>query len=209
MRVLLADDHQLVRGGLRSLLESVPGVEVVAEVGDGVEAVRLVQELLPDVALLDISMPRLGGLAALHQIRALKLPTRVMLLSMYDSDEYVAEAMRGGAVGYMLKDAAVAELEPALQVVMRGDVYLSPAISAKLAQAFRGGNASPRLTPRQTDILRLVAQGLSSKEIARQFELSLKTVDTHRAQIMERLDIHDLAGLVRYAIRIGLVDSAT
>lgn len=204
----MADDHQLVRAGLRALLDAIPDVEVVAEVGNGMDAVRLTIELVPDVALLDIAMPVLGGLPALHRIQAAGVATRVVLLSMYDNDEYVTQAVRAGAAGYIVKDAAVEELALALQAVRRGDTYLSPAISRKLAQAFAAGSqtqAAAALTPRQTNILRLVARGHSSKEIARELELSIKTVETHRAQIMERLDVRDLAGLVRYAVRTGLV----
>lgn len=206
MRVLLADDHRLVRAGLRALLDTMPDVEVVAEAADGEEALQLVRDLRPDAALVDIAMPKLSGLAVLHQVTAAALPTRVLLLSMYDNDEYVAEAVRAGAAGYMVKDSAVEELGLALQALARGDVYLSPAISRKLAAAFSGGGrASPGLTGRQTQILRLIALGQSSKEIARELDLSIKTVETHRTQIMDRLDIRDLAGLVRYAIRTGLI----
>jgi DNA-binding NarL/FixJ family response regulator len=205
MRVLLADDHRLVRAGLRALLDAMPQIEVVAEAADGEEAFRLLQALRPDVALLDIAMPKMSGLAVLHQLVPAGIATRVLLLSMYDNDEYVAEAIRAGAGGYLVKDAAVEELGLALQALQRGDVYLSPAISRKLAQAFSGGRASPGLTGRQTQVLRLIAQGQSSKEIARDLGLSIKTVETHRTQIMDRLEIRDLAGLVRYAIRSGLI----
>jgi DNA-binding NarL/FixJ family response regulator len=205
IRVVLADDHRLVRAGLRALLDATPQVDVVAEAADGEEAMRLITEHRPDVALLDIAMPKLSGLAVLHQVTAAKLPTRILLLSMYDNDEYVAEAVRAGAGGYLVKDAAVEELALALEALERGDVYLSPAISRKLAQAFSGGRATPGLTGRQTEILRLIARGQSSKEIARDLGLSVKTVETHRTQIMDRLDIRDLAGLVRYAVRSGLV----
>ena len=207
MRVVLVDDHRLVRAGLRALLDVTPNVEVIAEGADGEEAIRLVRELKPDVALLDIAMPKLSGLEVLHQVTAEGLATKVLLLSMYDNDAYVAEAVRAGAAGYLVKDAAVEELAMALKALEQGDVYLSPAISRKLAQAFSSGRASPGLTGRQTQILSLIARGQSSKEIARDLGLSIKTIETHRTQIMDRLDIRDLAGLVRYAIRSGLVGS--
>nr|WP_255429582.1 response regulator transcription factor [Ramlibacter albus] len=208
MHVVLADDHRLVRAGLRALLDGMADVEVVAEATDGEEAWRLVQELRPDAALLDIAMPKLSGLAVLCNVTAAKLPTRVLLLSMYDNDEYVAEAVRSGAAGYLIKDAAVEELGLALDALRRGDVYLSPAVTRKLTQAFSGNRPSPGLTSRQTQILRMIALGRSSKEIARELDLSIKTVETHRTQIMDRLEIRDLAGLVRYAVRSGLVDPA-
>lgn len=208
LRVLLADDHNLVRAGLRALLESLPGVEVVAEARDGDEAVRLACQLAPSIALLDIAMPQKSGLVALREIRISAPTTKVVLLSMYDNHEYVTEAIQSGAAGYLIKDAAVNELALALAAVERGDIYLSPSVSRKLAQAFANRAEPPQegaLTARQTEVLCLVARGLSSKQVARHLNLSVKTIETHRAQIMERLDIHDLAGLVRYAIRNNLI----
>jgi len=209
MRVLLADDHSLVRAGLRALLNEIPNVDVIAEASDGVQAVQLTRQLRPDIALLDISMPNLSGLAALRQLSGAAPATRVLLLSMHDDDAYVTEAIHAGAAGYLIKDCAVEELALALHAVARGDCYLSPSVSRKLAQAFKnGGGSAPVLTPRQIEILRQVAQGASSKEIARALGLSIKTVETHRAQIMERLGIRDVAGLVRYAVRSGLITAA-
>jgi DNA-binding NarL/FixJ family response regulator len=208
MRVLLADDHLLVRAGLRALLDAMPDVEVVAEVGDGEAAVVAIRELVPDVALVDIAMPGMTGLAVLHDIGP-AYPTRILLLSMYDNDEYVLAAIHGGAAGYLLKHSAVGELSLALAAVHQGETYFSPRVSSKIARALVGGAdpAGAGLTPRQTEVLRLVALGQSSKEIARTLDLSLKTVETHRAQLMDRLDIHDLASLVRYALRVGLISN--
>ena len=209
VRVLLADDHNLVRAGLRVLLDGLPGVEVVAEARDGQEAVRLTLALKPSIALLDISMPVMTGLAALREIRASLPTTRVILLSMYDNREYVTEAIQSGAAGYLIKDAAVGELAQAIAAVQRGDTYLSPSVSRRLAEAFVQQAESSRpglLTARQTEVLCMVARGQSSKEIARDLGLSIKTVETHRTQIMDRLEIRELAGLVRYAIRNSLID---
>ncbi len=209
-RVVLADDHQLMRAGLRLLLDAMPDIEVVGEAGDGFEALHLVARFEPEVALLDIAMPGMTGLAVLREVRAKHPKTKVLLLSMYDSRDYVTEAIRSGAAGYLIKDAAVDELARALAAVARGETYLSPSISSQLAQAIMSpaaAAADSELTPRQEEVLRLVARGRSSKEIALELKLSIKTVETHRAQIMDRLDIRDLAGLVRYAVRTGLVSS--
>lgn len=208
MRVLLADDHLLVRAGLRALLDAMPDVEVVAEVGDGDDAVVAIRQHVPDVALVDIAMPGMTGLAVLHDIGPAH-PTRILLLSMYDNDEYVLAAIHGGAAGYLLKHSAVGELSLALAAVHQGETYFSPRVSSKIARALAGGSdpAGVGLTPRQTEVLRLVALGQSSKEIARTLDLSLKTVETHRAQLMDRLNIHDLASLVRYALRVGLISN--
>jgi two-component system, NarL family, response regulator LiaR len=209
-RVLLADDHQLVRAGVRALLDAMPDVEVVAEAGDGFEALHLIGTLAPAIALLDIAMPGMSGIDVLREVRRLHPATRVLLLSMYDSRDYVTSAVQAGAAGYLIKDAAVTELAQALQAVAAGQTYLSPRISRQLADAIANPAPPPataELTLRQEQVLRQVARGHSSKEIARQLGLSIKTVETHRAQIMERLGIHDLAGLVRYAVRNGLVSS--
>ena len=210
IRVLLADDHQLVRSGVRALLDAMAGVAVVGEAADGFDALHLIEQHLPAIALLDISMPGMSGLDVLREVRARKLATRVVLLSMYDSRDYVTGAIQAGAAGYLIKDAAVAELEQALRLVAAGQTYLSPRISRQLADAIANPPASvavSELTQRQEEVLRLVARGQSSKEVARELGLSVKTVETHRAQIMDRLNIRDLAGLVRFAVRSGLVSS--
>jgi DNA-binding NarL/FixJ family response regulator len=212
VRVLLADDHALVRAGIRALLEGLEGVAVVAEAGNGGEVLELARKHRPDVVLLDISMPGIGGLEASTQLKQELPEVRVVMLSMHANEEYVLQALRAGAVGYMLKDSATAELELALQAVMQGETYLSPPISKQVVEGYvqRVGAEQPaadHLTPRQRQVLQLIAEGLSTKEIAYRLELSVKTVETHRAQLMERLQIRDIAGLVKYAIRNGLVSS--
>jgi len=211
LRVVLADDHALVRAGIRSLLERIPGVTVVGEAETGIDALALIQNRQPDIALVDIAMPGLNGLEVAARVATDFPQVRVIILSMHANEEYVAQALRAGAVGYLLKDSATAELDLALEAACRGETYLSPAISrtvisgylARLSGAGRG-TASP-LTPRQREILTLVANGKSTKEIAHTLNLSVKTVETHRAQLMERLNIHDVAGLVKYALHIGLI----
>jgi len=209
MRVLLADDHTLVRAGIRALVETIAGATVVAETGDGREALELVERHRPDIALIDITRPGLNGLEVAQRLGRAH-PTRVVVLSMHANEGYVAQALKAGVSGYLLKDAAAAELGVALAAVMRGDTYLSPAISRQVVERFwRGGEpaASPLsvLTDRQREILRMIAEGRSTKEIASDLSLSVKTVETHRAQLMERLGIRDVPGLVRLAIREGLV----
>jgi DNA-binding NarL/FixJ family response regulator len=217
MRILLADDHTLVRAGLRALLESIDEVTAISEAGDGRRALELVAAERPDVALLDISMPGLNGLEVAARVTSDSPRTRLIILSMHSSPSHVAQALRAGAVGYLLKDSAAEELGLALRAVMSGETYLSPAISRQVVEGFLGRLARPeqdgqesidaQLTPRQREILQLVAESRSSKEVAAMLKLSVKTVEAHRSQIMERLGIHDLAGLVRYAIRVGLVSS--
>jgi DNA-binding NarL/FixJ family response regulator len=210
LRVLLAEDHTLVRAGIRSLLKDLPGIEVVGEAGDGREALRLVKLLQPDVVLMDVGMPRMNGLEATARL-AKELPNvRVIVLSMHAHEEYVWQALRAGAAAYLLKDAGTSELELALKAVARGETYLSSAVSKHVVDAYvrRSGDEPPQrqpLTPRQREILQLVAEGRTTKEIASTLDLSVKTIEAHRTQLMDRLGIHDVAGLVRYAIRTGLV----
>ncbi|EEF57190.1 response regulator [Pedosphaera parvula] len=214
IRILLADDHTLLRAGIRSLLEKMPGVEVVGEAADGREALSLVKALQPGVVLMDIAMSGLNGLEATARIVKEFPSSRVIILSMHANEEYVLQTLRAGAAGYLLKDAATAELELAIQAVSRGDTYLSPAISKRVIEDYLGrinGQKSPmeQLTPRQREILQLIAEGKSTKEMAFLLNLSVKTVETHRTQLMDRLGIHDVPGLVRYAMRMGLISSAT
>jgi DNA-binding NarL/FixJ family response regulator len=209
IRVLLADDHALVRAGIRSLLGGMVDVQVIAEASSGEEALELAARDLPDVVLMDIAMKGITGLEAAARLRERHPSVRVVILSMHSGEEYVLQALRAGAVGYLLKDAATGELELALRNVMRGESWLSPAVSRQVVEGYVqrvGGEAAPDLlTARQREVLRLVAGGKSTKEIAFLLNLSVKTVETHRAQIMERLGIRDVAGLVRYALRTGLV----
>lgn len=214
IRILLADDHILVRSGVKSLLLAMDAVEVVAEAGDGLEAVKLAAAERPDVVLMDIAMRGINGLEAAAQIGQHNPEIKVIILSMHDSAEYVDQALRAGVSGYVLKDAAPLELEFALQAVMRGETYLSPRVSSQVVQSLVDRTATPSaesdlalLTPRQAEILKSIANGRTTKQIAFDLGLSIKTIETHRAQVMERLDIHDLAGLVRFAIRIGLVSA--
>jgi DNA-binding NarL/FixJ family response regulator len=207
--VLVADDHALVRAGIRALLERIPNLTVVAEASDGREAVELVGKQQPDIALMDIAMPNLSGLEATRQIVISWPKVRVIVLSMHASEEYVWQALRAGARGYLLKGASLAELELALTSVVKGEVYLSPPLSQQAIMEYlqRTGHERTieRLTVRQREILRLIASGESTKKIALKLNISVKTVEAHRAQIMERLNIHDVPGLVRYAIKTGLV----
>lgn len=210
IRILLADDHNLMRAGIRSLLEKIGGVEVVGEAANGREALGLVKSLLPNIVLMDIAMSGLNGLEATMRITREFPQVRVVILSMHANEEYVVQTLRSGAAGYLLKDAATAELELAVQAVARGDTYLSPAISRHVIEDYLGRTSNHRslaeqLTPRQREILQLIAEGTSTKEIAFMLNLSIKTVETHRTQLMDRLNIHDVPGLVRQAIRMGLV----
>ena len=210
LRVMLADDHTLVRAGLHKLLDAIPSVAVVGEAGDGQTLLELAAQHHPDVVLMDIAMPGLNGLEATARLLHDNPAVRVMILSMHQSEEYVRRALRLGAVAYLLKDAAPMELELALAAVMRGETYLSPAVSkgvvSDYVQRLRSDDqAGDPLSARQREVLQRIALGLSTKEIARQLDLSVKTVETHRTSLMKLLDVHEVTGLVRYAIKTGLV----
>lgn len=211
IRILIVDDHTLVRAGIRMLLATMRNVEVVAEASDGNEALTLIEQHRPQVVLMDIAMKTVNGLDATAKINAAHPEVRVLILSMHANEEYVLQALRAGAAGYLLKEAATAELEIALQAVSRGETYLSPPVSRAVVDGYvhRIAERQPEdgLTPRQREILCLIAKGLGTKEIAYRLDLSVKTIETHRAMIMDRLGIRDIAGLTRYAIRSGLISA--
>lgn len=213
-RVLIADDHRLLRAGIRALLEKYDEFEIVGEAGDGREALELVAQHHPDVVLLDLTMPSLHGLDALPRIKRQSPETKVIILSMHANEEYVVQALRSGVSGYVIKDAAVEELRRALRTVAAGETFLSPRISKQTVESYlesTNGVHGPlkQLTPRQREVLQLIAEGRNTKEVADTLQVSVKTVEAHRLQIMQRLGIHDVPGLVRFAIRIGLVSPET
>lgn len=209
-RVVIADDHTLVRAGIRSLLDKLSGIEVVGEASDGREVLRLVAEHQPHIVLMDIGMPDLNGLDATRQLSELHPNVRVVMLSIFSDEEYVYQALRAGASGYLLKGASIEELELAIRSAARGETFLSPQVSRPLIDEYvRRTNSSRQgenLSGRQRQVLQLVAEGKTTKQVALELGISVKTVETHRAQLMDRLNIHDVAGLVRYAIKTGLVN---
>ena len=213
IRVVVAEDHALVRAGICSLLEKLSGVEVVGEAADGHAALDLAAATEPDVLMLDVSMPGLNGLEASSRAVRRFPRTRVLVLSMHANEEYVQRALEGGARGYLLKDAGAEELELALRAVARGETYLSPSVSKQVIAGYVRRTRMPgtleALSPRQREVLQLIAEGHTTKEIAKTLGVGVKTVETHRTQLMKALDIHEVAGLVRYAIRVGLVSSAS
>ncbi len=215
-RVVLADDHKLVRAGIKSLLEHSDGVEVVGEADDGREAVKLVGELMPEMVFLDIAMPELNGLQAAEMIKKNYPDVEVVILSMYLDEEYVIQALKSGASGYLLKDSAPGELRLALDTIKEGKVYISPAIPHEMIEEYRERlkHASSEeevirkkedLSSRQKEVLQLIAEGNSTREIAEKLFISVKTVETHRSQLMKKLGINDVPGLVRYAMKKGLI----
>jgi DNA-binding NarL/FixJ family response regulator len=211
IRVLLADDHTLVRAGIRALLEKLPGMEVVGEADDGREVVELVKVQRPDVVLMDISMPGLNGLEAAARIAKEFPEVRIIILSMHNNEEYYWRALKAGAAGYLLKKAATAELETALQRVINGEVYLSQEISKRLLKKLPLNGIADRkspleqLTSRQREILQLIAEGQNTKGIAEILKVSPKTVEYHRMKLMTTLNVYDIPGLVRFALRVGLL----
>ena len=211
IHVILADDHTLVRAGIRALLEKLPGVKVVGEAGDGREVLNLVKAHPPDVVLMDIAMPGLNGLEAAERMARDYPAVRIIMLSMHNNEEYVLRALKAGASGYLLKKAATAELETALQRVVHGEIYLSREISTQLHRKFPLHGITDRkspleqLTGRQREILQLIAEGQNTKSIAEILKVSPKTVEYHRMKLMSRLNVHDVPGLVRFALRVGLI----
>ncbi len=217
IRVLLIDDHELVRSGIKALLEKSEDIRVVGEAGEGHEALECIKETNPDVVLLDISLPGLNGLEVAAKARKDSPRLRIVFLSMHSNEEYVLQALKIGASGYVLKQSSTRELEFAVRSAKKGETFLSPAISNTVVSDYmarlRGGNVRKPgvnpyevLTSRQREILQLIAEGFSSKEIAQKLGLSINTIEVHRANLMDRLNIHDIAGLVRYAIQTGIIE---
>jgi DNA-binding NarL/FixJ family response regulator len=212
IRVIIADDHHLVRQGIRALLEKANDIQVVGEAADGREAVELVERLVPDVLVMDIAMPRLDGSQAIRQVRALGVATQVVMLSMYSDETLVRQALRNGARGYLLKRSVTEELLLAIRAAAQGEIYLSPAISGSVVAGYLelGTNADEsnpfkQLTPREREVLQLISEGHTNKAIAQILNVSAKTVEKHRANLMSKLKVNDLAALMRAAIRHGLI----
>ncbi|TVS18310.1 MAG: DNA-binding response regulator [Gammaproteobacteria bacterium] len=210
IRIVLVDDHGLMRAGLRRLVESIAGVEVVAEAENGRDAIAQVRDHTPQLVLMDVALPMLNGLEACARIAERWPEVAVLMLSMYANEEYVLRALRNGALGYLLKSASASELELAIRSAVKGDRYLSPEVSKHVIDAYvhrtqSGGSPLDALTPRQREVLQLVAEGHTTREIAEVLHLGIKTVETHRTNIMRQLDVHDVVGLVRFAMRHGLL----
>jgi len=211
IRVLLAEDHTIVRQGISALLRSEPDIEVVGEAADGLEALELAKKLIPDVVLMDIAMRNLNGLEATRKIKKLFPHTKVLVLTMYDNEEWIFQILRVGASGYLIKDSAMTELTSAIRAVHQGDSYLSPSISKKVideyirkAEMGEKGGLEDLLSGREREILQLIAEGHSVPQIASLLCISKKTVEAHKNHIMEKLNIRDKVGLIKYAIRTGL-----
>ena len=214
IRILLADDHTILRAGLKMMLNAQPDMEIVGEAQDGRQSIAEAQKLQPDVVLMDITMPDINGIEATKQIKKLLPDTRVLVLTMHEHDEYVFQALRAGASGYMLKEAAATDLITALRVIQSGQFYLSPTAQSVMVgdylQRVRAGeekDSYSSLTEREREILKLVAEGYTNNQIAERLVISPKTVDTHRTHIMDKLNLHSRAELVKYAMRRGLLEN--
>ncbi len=215
IKVLLADDHTVVRQGLRALLQAEPDIETIGEAETGRQAVELTRTLKPDVVVMDIAMPMLNGLEATRQILKSVPRTRVLILSSYSDDEYVYQLSEAGAAGYLLKQAAIVDLVTAIRKIMTGQVFFSAVISKQLMRRYRETvirgvfvkKRSDGLTSRETEVLQLIAEGKANKQIAGELNISIKTVEKHRQHVMDKLDIHDIAGLTRYAIAKGIIET--
>lgn len=212
MRILLADDHGIVRRGLRSLLESEPGVEVVGEAADGLEALRLATETAPDILILDVAMPKMNGIEVASRVQKLDRAPRVIILSMHTDESYIIRALAAGARGYLLKEATDEDLIPAIRSVMAGKPFFSPAVAAVLMEDYvrqlqsRGLTDSYHLlTDREKQVLQLLAEGRSNKEAATLLDLGVSTIETHRANLMQKLNLHNTAEIVLYAVRKGII----
>ena len=213
--VILADDHTVVRQGLRALLEAEEDMSVVGEAENGRQAVQMAKRLQPDVVVMDIAMPSLNGLEATRQVSRESPKSKVLILSSYSDDEYVQQLTDAGAAGYLVKQTAAQDLVAAIREAKKGNAFFSPAISKRLLEHYRasigrppGEKKGPKLTPRETEVLQLIAEGYANKQIAGEMFISIKTVEKHRQQLMNKLDIHDVAGLTRYAISKGVIESS-
>ena len=206
VHILLAEDEMIVRQGVKALLERA-GFQVVAEASDGHEAVRLAGTMHPDIAILDLAMPNLNGLSAAQEMRHVSPQTRTILLTAHKEEHQVLEAFQAGVKGYVLKTQATADLLQAIREVSRGHTYLSPGVSHMVVDAYLGGREHPQdpLTPREKQVLQLIAEGKTTKEVAQLLGVKVKTAEFHRTRLMEKLDVHETASLVRYAIRKGLI----
>ncbi len=210
IKILLADDHQLFRHGLRTLLEKRPDIVIIGETTDGTQTVRAALEFKPNIVLMDISMPNLNGIDATRKILQERNDIRIIILSMHSDQRFVAESLKAGALGYLLKDCAVDELVLAINTVMKNQVYLAHAVAAVILKDYinliseKPGSAFSALSAREREVLQLLAEGKTTKEISANLCVSIKTIETHRKQIMDKLDIHSIAQLTKYAIREGL-----
>ncbi len=207
-RILLADDHAVVRQGFKMILSAQPDMEIVGEAGNGRDAVELCEKLQPDVVVMDVAMPELNGIEATRRLTAASPRTRVLALSMHKDSVYVREILRAGARGYLLKDAIAGDLLSAVRAVARGDGYLSPGVSDAVLDDYRRHVTNPidLLSSREREVLQMIAEGKTNKEIATVLNLSVYTVDAHRGRIMEKLNLHSVNELVRFAVRNGLID---